>query len=466
MKIKEAGQAFILVLILLAIGAVLIVPALRLTNTGLQASQIISRKNTGLYAAEAAQQKIMWMLFRGNLAKTLTSDVPVSFTVDVCGAIVNATIVMRVVESKEGIILAGDHTIMPTKTVTPSTATQGVDDTFEYTIRLEQVSSNTTNGLDAIYDILPAGLKTATAHYVPNSSYFRVEGDEWEQIGDPEIATSGGQYRLRWPNPDTYGSESFLSPIRDFVVGQVKELKFEVYGRILEDKTVQCNWVVLQVGDVFTVSGPQAPIVVGDVPLEEQLGCASNGLFEVYKTSYPEIIPPLKTTPVTYTIHITNMDGNARHISQIEDYLPPGFEYVGPTSGNITNNGPIEPIEVEDKNGVMREHLIWDEAQLGGAVLIKAGETLTLTFVVEATQGISGSYYNEVLVYPSNPPEPALFSGISPEVVEALSGMYSWNSGTVIVPAFDSETESDGETVHANLALSPLGVIINSWQVK
>jgi hypothetical protein len=373
---------------------------------------------------------------------------------------------MRAVEFAGGVVLAGDHTIMPTKTVTPSTATQGVNDTFEYTIRLEQISSNTTRKLNAIYDILPAGLKTATADYVPNSSYFRVEDGEWEQIGDPIIDTSGGQYRLRWPNPDTYGSENFLSPIRDFAATQVKELKFEMYGRILEDKTVQCNWVVLQVGDIFTVSGPQASIVVGDVPLEEQRGCVSDGLFEVYKTSYPEIIPPLQTTPVTYTVHITNMDGNARHISQIEDYLPPGFEYVGPTSGNITNNGPIEPIEMENKNGVMREHLIWDEAQLGGPVLIKAGETLTLTFVALATQGISGSYYNEVLVYPSNPPEPTLFSGISPDVVEALSGMYSWNSGMVIVPSYDSETGVDGANISANMALTPDGVTILSWQFK
>lgn len=211
---------------------------------------------------------------------------------------------------------------------------------------------------------------------------------------------------------------------------------------------------------MYTVSGPQAPIVVGNPPDAD--GCDSDWMFEVYKTSNPEIIPPLQSTDVTYTVYITNMDGNARHIEQIEDYLPPGFEYIGPTSGDITSNGPILPIPLEDLNGVMRQHLVWDATQLGGSVLIAAGETLTLIFVVEATQGVSGNYYNEVLVYASNPPEPALFSGISPEVVTQLTGMYSWNTGIVIVPAYDSSTGAEGENITANLALEPDGVRILS----
>lgn len=252
-KKKEFGQMFILVLILLAVGALLVIPTLRLTGTVLKSSQGITQRNKGLYACEAAQAKVMWMLYRGDLVDSLPDNGDsIAFTVDVCGTIVNVGVVMRAVELGGGAILATDHTIMPTKTVTPTTATKGVDDTFTYTIRLEQVSSNSTSGLDAIWDILPADFKSATMDYVLGSTRFRVEDGEWEDIiGDPEIKISGGQYRFRWPNPTTYGSESFTLPIRDFAVSEVKELKFQIRGKVLSDDTVQCNWVVIKVGDVY-----------------------------------------------------------------------------------------------------------------------------------------------------------------------------------------------------------------------
>ena len=50
MRKKQAGQAFILVLIVLAIGAVLVVPSLRLTGTALMNSPIVERQIKGLYS--------------------------------------------------------------------------------------------------------------------------------------------------------------------------------------------------------------------------------------------------------------------------------------------------------------------------------------------------------------------------------------------------------------------------------
>ena len=59
MKKKQAGQAFILVLILLGIGALLVVPTLRLTDTITKGTQTITGHNRGLYACEAAQEQVM-----------------------------------------------------------------------------------------------------------------------------------------------------------------------------------------------------------------------------------------------------------------------------------------------------------------------------------------------------------------------------------------------------------------------
>lgn len=461
-KIKEAGQAFILVLIILAIGAVLIIPALRFTNTGLQSSQIISRKNTGLYAAEAAQQKIMWMLFRGTLAGNLTSNEPMSFTVDVCGAIVNATIVMRVVESKEGIILAGDDTIMVSKTVSPSSVPDNYrnDRLFTYEIELEQVSSNTTASLEAIYDILPSAFGKQDIIYKTGSSEISIDGGEWQDIDDPLKEELSDQLRLRWPS-----TGSFDSTFGQFEPAQVNKLRFVIFSDMKNDNIVACNWVVIKVGDRYTLSGPQAPITVGTPAALG--GCSSDGLFETYKESYPKIIPPLVETIVTYDIHIRNMDGMTRSIVQIDDFLPPGFKYILDSTSNLTDMAPHS--ENQTYNGVTRQHIWWDQDQLtASGMQVAAGDNVTLTFRALAIQGISGSYYNEVMVTPKNVPSPTSFTTIDPDYEWSLafSQTYSWNTGTVIVPAFDSETESDGETVQANLALSPLGVTINSWQVK
>ncbi|GAI29545.1 unnamed protein product, partial [marine sediment metagenome] len=112
---KQAGQAFILVLILLGIGALLVVPALRLTGTSLTSSQIVERQVKGLYAADAAQEYILWKLMWDDLAGELmdsynpeTPDEPPSahYDLDVCGVSAGVTVVMRAVEGQGGTTLA------------------------------------------------------------------------------------------------------------------------------------------------------------------------------------------------------------------------------------------------------------------------------------------------------------------------------------------------------------------------
>ena len=162
MRKREAGQAFVLVLILLAIGALVVIPALRLTTTVLKSNQAITQRNKGLYACEAAQEKILWILYNdidGIVSENLTADGDsVSFTVDVCGTTVYAGITMRATEGQGGITLAAEHVIKPTKTVEPSSRPDKNLYEYWYTISLEQLSDNNTQGLDAIYDILPGGM--------------------------------------------------------------------------------------------------------------------------------------------------------------------------------------------------------------------------------------------------------------------------------------------------------------------
>lgn len=461
---KEGGQALLLVLIILAIGTLMIVPALRLTQTSLQSIQIITRHNKGLYVAGAAQEVIMWMLYYGTLADNMTLDGDsVSFTVDVCDAVVNATLTMRTVEQTGGVILATEHTILPTKTVTPNNVPDNNSYPYTYTIALEQVSSNITQGLDVIYDVLPVDFGKQEV-YTENSSETSSDGIVWTSIDNPSIDSQSTQLRLRWP-----ASGNFTTPFRDFNPGETKYLRFKVEHSLQNDNIVACNWVVLKVGDVYTLSGPQAPIVVGNPTNPE--GCEADGLFAVYKTTDPEVIPPLQPTEVTYTVHITNMDKNTRHIAQIDDFLPPGFDYADydeeQTGGDIVIDAAYW--NTDNVNGVLRQHLTWNEDQLGASGLnIGAGDNLTLTFKVMTTLSISGTYYNEIMISPASVSAPQIFQNIDPDYdwSTAFGGTYSWNSGTIIVPAYDSETSADGENVTANFGLSPDGVIINSWVIK
>lgn len=456
MRKREFGQAFILVLIILAIGALLVVPALRLTGTSLISSKVVSRQVRAIYAADGAQEYVLWKLAYDGYGSLFTADGQSdNFTVNICGTPVDIFIVMRATEGSGGICLATDDVIRPTVTVSPDTVPNGTSRTYTYIIRLEQLSDNNSVGLDAVYDILPAGFDQSKSNYVAGSSYLRVDGGAWESIGNPLIQVEANQYRLRWP-----ASGSFSSPIRDFEVRQVKELKFQVTGE-LPGNRVNCDWVVLKPWD--TLSGPQAPINVGS-PSTPGL-CSRDGLLEVSKTSNPAIIQPGVETDIEYDMSITNKDGFTHQIQEIVDFLPTGFTYSdNSTSGNVTSLNP-QLSQEQFCGDQQRQKLRWTKTEFpgGNAVSIAAGATLNLKFWVRTTKDISGSYYNEAQAIPSTP-VPKIFSdiGITPD---EWNSIYSWNTGTVIVPAYDSRSSADNVTVDANMALILGGISITSWQI-
>jgi len=60
---------------------------------------------------------------------------------------------------------------------------------------------------------------------------------------------------------------------------------------------------------------------------------------------------------------------------------------------------------------------------------------------------------------------PTIFSEIG-VTDEDYTSNYSWPTGAVIVPAYDSQAGADGVTVNANMALTVGGISIMSWQLK
>ncbi|MFC2016558.1 hypothetical protein ACFLUF_02465, partial [Chloroflexota bacterium] len=436
--------------------------------TGIRGTGIVTEHNVGLLAAESAQEYVMWDLYYGDLMTELGFDEgqnSANFTVDICGRSVNVSIVMRAVEMEGGVILATEHTMMPTKTVDtgydpPNTVPyESWDGPYTYTITISQESSNTTAGLDRIYDIMSAEWKFDNL-YVAGTSEISLDGVNWEPIDDP-LVEKIGVIRLRWP-----ATGDFASPFRDFYSGQDKYLRFQVESPLNNNVEVVCNYVMLLVGgDTLTISDATAPIFVGGTT---KTTCDSGGVFDVVTDSSPTVIPPLVSTNVTYTLTITNQQGSTQGVYNITGFLPPGFTYTGPTTTVMTTPDDTGPatIDLLTINGADRYRIVWDETVLSDSgYSLGAGDNVTLTFVATAEQGISGNYYFEVLVSPKSAPPVGAFETDDPALQGAYDTSYSWRTGVIVVPAYDANTETEGANITSNLSVDPDGVGIISWDV-
>jgi hypothetical protein len=188
-------------------------------------------------------------------------------------------------------------------------------------------------------------------------------------------------------------------------------------------------------------------------------------VLSVTKASEPAIIQPGIETDIMYTISLTNMYTQARHIQEITDYLPPEFEFLGPVSGLTTENPNVT---LEMLNGIERYQLTWTKDKFPGdnAISIASGQTLTLTFWAKATKDVSGTYYDEVIALLAETGLPSQGFSAAGVLPGEYASNYSWNTGAVIVPAYDSQSEAEGVVINANMALILGGVTITSWQIR
>ncbi len=468
MRGKETGQALLLILVLLAIAPIMVVQLLGLTGTTLKSTDTVSRQTTQIYAVDGATEYVIWQLLHKDWTSSFTEDGQTGYlSIENCGTTVNITVVMRAVPGAGGITLASDDVIQPTKTVEPSSRPDKSLYQYTYTIDLEQLSSNTTQGLDAIYDVPPGDMND----YIAGTSEVSMDGGTtWQSVPDPFEDWAKGY--LQWPadydkdtgtgafSLDPLDTDHYFHGMRDFESREVKKLRFTLEGN-LDNNTVHCNWVVLKPWN--TVSGPQAPIDVGS-PADPGV-CASDDVINIVKSSDPEIIPVGVETQIRYDIDLANNYTQTRFIEKIIDYLPPEFEYVGPTE-NLTSFDPQGANSTVTINGIDRVRLEWGTAEFGGGdVSIASGETVRLTFYAMATKDVSGSYYNEVFVILKTSGISAAFEeiGVTPE---EYGQNYSWNQGGVTVPTYDARSDSGDVMLDANLSAVLGGMSINSYQFR
>lgn len=469
---RQSGQALIMALILLAIGTVIMVPSLALTQNAVKNSKIITQRAHDFYAADAAQEFTMWKLLYTSYISQFTYDGQSdNFSVNVCGTPVNVSVIMRALASFQGVTLIGDTPIRPTKEVSPISINSGTSQTYNFTITMEQLGSNTSQGLDAVYDILPDGF--TDTNYVANSTQLSEDGGiTWQNIGDPLIENSqtwpsggpafGGRVRLRWPNPNTYGQSNFASPTRDFIGGQIKKIRYKMTSTLTNNNKYHnyfYSWVVLKPWN--TLSGPTGII---DVVNTSKSGTAyTGGLIDVSTTANVSFVPPGQTTDIKYVITVKDQTGAANNkISNLVDYLPPGFSFVGMTSpydliptSNTTNFGYV--------NGVYRQTCNFT---FSPSASFDVNNQRQFAFIARTSENVSGSYYNEVIAV-TTVGIPQIFStpGVSLTATNFNTG-YTWNSAAVVIPAYDTSAQAGNVTTNANLAVTSRGVAISSYQIR
>ena len=96
--------------------------------------------------------------------------------------------------------------------------------------------------------------------------------------------------------------------------------------------------------------------------------------------------------------------------------------------------------------------------------IIGAGLLTALNTNARATKDVSGSYFNEVFVV-SDVPVPKIFQDIG-VIGDDYYTCYSWNSGSVTVPTYDSRADAKGVVLDANMALLLDSVSITSYQLR
>ena len=83
---NQAGQAFILVLILLAVGGIILTPLLYYVSSGLNAEEIYASKTKDYHAADSGVEDALWQIKYDHLDEKFISPAYDKYNYDIFGA--------------------------------------------------------------------------------------------------------------------------------------------------------------------------------------------------------------------------------------------------------------------------------------------------------------------------------------------------------------------------------------------
>ena len=489
MRTGERGYMLVMVLIVLAVGSTSIIPVMNLIETGLKSNRIQETQLDVQYAGDGGSEFAIWQLLYGDATAQLTEDGDeVLHTITLNG--IETVVVIRLNGASSTLSPgpgAEDNRTRPSANVECARDGDGVfdDDCLNlpnntagmlarYTVYLEQISPDTSVGVTAVYNELPALF-------------------DWDPALNPVVSLDGSFPEIVIASPVNIGSSQnqvwkwdLSSPIF-FTQGQVRQFSF-VAG--IDGKTGEsCNRVFLKVeGSPNESSGPTAFVRVG----AGNKGCPNGGTLSVKHVDQLVALPN-QTTVFTYIISVENMEKNSQHILRVKDVLPPALLYCdGPTQGDpsktcdpplfkITSDtfdpvtgsysdiadyqalpSPAQTTGVDD-----RWELGWDGPGAGWFLTKSGGpkDTLIIRFQAEFTPVESGSYYNELFIDVNcSAPSSLISEGVT--TPEEYCASYSWPTSGVLVPSYDVRSIGGGMTSQGNAAFQAGdGAQLTSWHI-
>lgn len=430
---RQKGQAFILVLILLMVGALVITPALNLAWTGLKGRMAEHTDLMEYYAADGATDYSLWRLANETgFASSLTPGVAAGpYYIILNGIKAEYSVTAQAAESAPNDAPITSFTTdryKITASVTPGTAVAGVAGvTFAYTITLKYM-----------YPDVPTEPLTRLTVTFPRTFNYVAGSTSGFTTSAP--STPGGTFQWNF------------SPDVSFNYWQEKTMYFQArttattFRNPQENNKTHYHEVDVRTSVPRGSTGPTAPIVVGTPSGETGIPKLA-----VTKTVAPTTIPPGVPTLLTYTVNMTNLSSiTSITVDEFEDALPSGFTYVGPSADTgfllLDTNGPDGTWVA----GGTRQDWLW-KFPPGSPLIVAPGTTRTATFQATANITSSGTYANEVWV----------------KIPGAIQDAYSWPTGGVTVPQYDIASSAGGTTLKANARLSGGGGhIIKSWQLE
>ncbi len=490
MTIKgQRGFALILVLVLMALGAMAVTPALRLASTSLKSKAIHTEILEDQYARDGATEYAIWQLQYG----TATSDLDINndettSIVVLNGITTNLKIKMRTELGTSGVAGGEGNSLRITQSVECDKDSDGFDDdcmalpiqtgmVARFTISLTQTGPDTVP-LEYMYEEYPEKFVFRPGTLAsPDSSFLEILP---EIVDFPENIGSSQNQIWKW---------DFSSDPVTFVQDQVKTFTFE--ADIPSQESLYCNGVFLKLQQPPNEKADKAEANV-KVGNKEDDGCKGGGMVSE-KFADTLVVPPGQLTVITYIANVTNIENNSAKILVLKDVLPQGgFQWCDPANppSGFTCEAPMYKVVADpfdplvdsftDTSGYTnlpdpvrtfnngRWELVWDNGGSGWNMgqAGKVDDTFTIRFQSHVTPTESGSYFNEIFADVNcTAPNPLKDSPVSVTSNQEYCASYSWPTGGTLVPMYDVNSAAERTSGQGNISVGVGTTSLESWYV-
>lgn len=274
--------------------------------------------------------------------------------------------------------------IVPTKTVSPTTAPENTLTTFTYTVKLKNEGTDTVI-LKEITDYLPSRFE-----YVSGSTTGVTTSNP--SINANAGATMCGDKpdRLRW-DVESLGIEIASGAEVTHTFQATGTLPAGIYFNQARAR-YEPWW---DNSYIYVYTPYTAPVTVGSSTTK----CGFDLSILAYKTVVPDEVEVGVDTEFTYTISIENASSSTRYVCGISDLLPPEFTYVAGSSNDYVANISIDEPDLSWNSTYERWYLEWQEEEDDDPlVTLSPGAALTQVFRSRATPSTGANFNNEFSV--------------------------------------------------------------------